>query len=97
MGINTGPIRLAVAGDTYTQSCRISKIIWTGMTTNADTVRVDDALNGGVLFPGTALHAATVSGGTHLSENWIKGLPAPNGFKLGQISAGVVYVYLEEA
>ena len=92
MSINTGPVRMAIAGDTYTQGARISKILWRGAGTAADTIEIVDPVNGAILYPGMAVVANTL-----VSENWIKGLSAPNGFKLAQISSGVVYVYLEEA
>ena len=83
---------MAVAGDTYTQSARISKILWIGAGTAADTIRIDDPVNGAILYSGMAVVANTL-----VSENWIRGLSAPNGFKLTQISSGTVYVYIEEA
>lgn len=93
MAKNTGPVRLSAVGDTYTDPARIAKFIWVGATTAADTCTVRDRTNGAILW--TAKTAAT---NTHLSENFGDlGLSAPNGFVLEQISAGVVYVYINES
>lgn len=89
---NTGPVRLAAVGDTYTDPARIGKILWTGVTEAAQTCQMLDPTTGSILW--TAITAGTA---THLAENFgERGLHAPNGFKLDQISAGVVYVYINE-
>ena len=88
-----GPVILSVAGDEFLDSCRILLILWTGATTSGDTARVvsrDDT--GAEIWRGR-----TDSTQVYLGANFgPTGLHAPVGFKLNQISAGTVSVYLKE-
>lgn len=88
---NTGPIRMTAAGDVYTDPARIFKIIWVGTTTGADIAQITDPENDAILW-----RAQTHVTNTYIPESFDRGLHAPNGFKLHSISAGVVYVYLNE-
>ena len=87
-----GPIILSVAGDTFTDGCRVSVIIWNGATTAGHTCRLDLRTEGAKLWGGTAAQA-----NDYLGANFgPKGLHCPTGFKLTQIGSGEVYVYLAE-
>ena len=88
-----GPVSMSVAGDKYTHSARILAVIWSGATTAGDTVVLSDPYGGGVLWRGRANDTQTYLGGNFGGE----GIPAPNGFTLTQISAGIVDVYIREA
>lgn len=89
---NIGPVVMTTAGDTYTQGVRIMSILWDGPTTSGDTALLVCPVTGAKLWPGSTDSSVTylgVSFGPH-------GLPAPYGFKLSQISAATVYVYIKE-
>jgi hypothetical protein len=93
MSIQSGvPVIMAVAGDSYIEPCRIGKIIWEGATTAADTVEINWRLNGLRIWKGRASGTQT-----YLDVDFgIHGVPAPEGFRLTQISAGSVAIYLAE-
>ena len=91
--VSVGPIVMEVAGDEFIEAARISSIIWEGVTTVGDTATLvhrgpPDAL----LWPGRTNDTNTYLG----LAGGEKGIHAPNGFKLNQISAGRVIVYLRE-
>ncbi len=83
---------MSVAGDKFVQPARILAVIWEGATTSGDTVRITDPTSGKLLWPGRTNTTQTYQGANFGPE----GLPAPNGFKLAQISAGQVAIYLRE-
>lgn len=87
-----GPVILSVIGDRYIQSARILAIIWEGETVAGDTAVVEDPQGNGRIWRGRANDTNTYVGG-NFGE---KGIHAPNGFALTQISAGSVSVYLRE-
>ena len=88
-----GPIIMLVAGDEFNESARILAVIWEGSTTAGDTVRLAHRDEWGtLLWPGRANDT-----NTYLGANFgDKGLHAPQGFRLQQISSGQVLVYLRE-
>lgn len=88
-----GPIKLSVAGDSYPHGCRILAIIWEGGTAAGNTARVNSIESGNVIWPGRANDTNTYLGANFGPE----GIPCHQGFRLSQISAGDVYVYLRES
>jgi len=87
-----GPVVMSVSGDQFVEGARILAILWEGATTSGDTVLLSDRVTGAVLWSGR-----TDSTQTYLGVNFGEsGLHCPNGFKLAQISAGRVLVYLRE-
>lgn len=84
---------MTVAGDTFIDPARIASILWVGVTTAGDTVMLRDRNSTLVLW-----ECITDSTSTYLGISFgAHGLPAPTGFRLDQISAGRIYVYLREA
>ncbi len=84
---------LSVAGDQFVEAARIMSILWEGATTAGDRATVVDRVTNALLFPFRTDGSHTflgISFGPH-------GMPAPNGFKLQQISAGRVCVFLRES
>ena len=94
MQLPVNPIELTVAGQSYDFSCRILAIVWVGATTSGDTVELRH--QGGTIR--RIWEARTSDTQTYLGLNLGPyGIHALNGFKLQQISAGRLYVYLSEA
>jgi hypothetical protein len=91
--MTSGPIIMDTVGDTFAEASRVLLFIWEGATSAGDTISVH-AANG----IGTLLWAArTPDTQTYLGANFgPSGIPAPDGFKLTQISAGRLLVYLRE-
>jgi len=89
----TGPVVMSVAGDEFVDPARILLIIWEGTTTSGNTVEVvSRGTPQDIIWPGR-----TDSSETYLGANFgPTGLHAPDGFKLAQISAGRVLIYLKE-
>jgi len=89
---NIGPVILQVVGDAYVNSARILAIIWEGATTAGDTVAINDRETGALLWRGR-----TDTTNTYLGANiGTEGIHAPSGFRLSQMSAGTLYIYLRE-
>ena len=88
-----GPIVLQVVGDTFTDSARITAVIWTGATTAGDTIELRDAKTNALLWT-----ARTPDTNTYLGVNLgPKGLGASNGFRLAMAPVGTkLLVYLME-
>lgn len=88
-----GPVKMEVVGDAFVESSRILAILWVGATTAADTVRINHRDT-----PPTLLWEGRTDGtNTYLGANFgTHGVHAPTGFRLAQISAGRVLVYLRE-
>ena len=83
---------MSVAGDSFTQSCRIASIVWEGATTSGDTALLSHRGTADILWPGR-----TNTTQTYLGISFPRpGLHCPNGFTLSQISAGRLMVYLNE-
>lgn len=87
-----GPVVMSVAGDEFVDPARIAAIIWEGQTTSGDTVEVRSRVTNELIWPGRTDSTQTYLGATIP----IEGVHAPHGFKLTQISAGRVLVYLRE-
>lgn len=83
---------MSVAGDVFIKPARILAILWEGATTSGDTVVVNDPVTGQRIWKGRTNTTQTYLGANIGPE----GIHAPNGFKLVQISAGEVAVYLRE-
>lgn len=84
---------MSVAGDQFIESARILAVIWEGSTTSGDTVKLTARGTGSIIWPGRTDTTQTYEGANFGPE----GIHCPNGFRLSQISAGTVYVYLREA
>ncbi len=90
--MSIGPVVLSVAGDTYAGNARILAVVWTGGTTAGNTVVLSSGNSADILWKARADGSNTYLGinlGPH-------GLHAPDGFRLSQISAGELLVYLRE-
>ena len=88
-----GPVIMSVAGDAFIQPAQIASVIWVGSTTAGDTVELRERDTNGVLWK-----CRTDGTNTYLGKTFgPNGQPAPGGFKLSQISAGEVLIYLKEA
>ena len=92
-GQTYGPVILRAAGDTFTDTCRILALVWTGATTAGDICELRDIKTGLVLWT-----ARTPDTNTYLGINLgPKGVGAPFGFKVQTITAGTsLLVYLLE-
>ena len=88
-----GPVVMSVAGDEFVDSARILAIIWEGATTSGDTCVLNSRMGNDLLWKGRTSDTQTYLGANFGPE----GLNAPNGFKLGQISAGQLLIYLRES
>jgi len=82
---------MVAVGDTYAHGGRISVIKWIGAGDTAQTATLVDPTTSSILWIGESTVA-----NPNIKEDFPRGLHAPNGFRLSQISAGVVYVYLDE-
>lgn len=82
------PHVLSVVGEGLSEGCRILAFLWEGATSSGNTCEVRDPSTNALLFPGRTEATQTFQG-LSLSP----GIQAPNGYKLGQISAGRVLVY----
>lgn len=93
--MSIGPVVLSVAGDQFIESARVASIVWVGATTAGDTV----SLRGRQATINVLLwKCRTDATHTYLGISFgAHGLPTPDGFRLEQISAGEVLVYLREA
>lgn len=89
--MRTGPVILSVVGDEYTDNIQIAAILWEGATTSGDVAEVRG--RGPTL--GTVFWAGrTDSTATYVGVNFgPKGIHAPDGIRLYQLSAGRVFVY----
>ncbi len=89
-----GPVVLQVRGDQYTDSCRISSIVWEGATTEGDRIELTDPLTHELLHAIRTPDTHTYIGVTFGT----KGLSAPNGFLLrtSPSAAQTIQVYLME-
>lgn len=85
-----GPVLMTAAGDQFIEPAEIRAIVWEGATTAGDTCEVRERESGAVLFRGRAITTQTY-------EGLVLPISAPSGFRLQQISAGTVLVYLDEA
>lgn len=87
------PIILRSAGDEYTEPCRIASVIWEGSGSAGNTVEITNRENPRRILwrgrAGVAQHYVT-----HIFNP--KGLNDSDGFRLQQISSGLVMVYLVE-
>jgi len=91
--VSVGPIVMEVSGDEFVEKARIAAIIWEGTTTVGDTATlVHRGTPESLLWPGRTNDINTYLG-VNVGD---KGIHAPNGFKLLQISAGRLIVYLRE-
>jgi hypothetical protein len=88
-----GPVVMSVVGDVYTDSARILAILWEGATTSGDTVSINCPQTNALLWAGRTDVTQTYMGGNIGPE----GIHAPYGFRLSQISAGRLLVYLRES
>lgn len=88
-----GPVVMTVQGDEFTEPARIAAIIWEGATADGDTVALHHRGD-----PARLLWAGrTDRTNTYLGVNLqSSGIHAPNGFRLHQLSAGRLLVYLRE-
>ena len=93
MPARVGPVVLSVQGDEYVNGARIAGIIWEGATTAGDTVEIRERDSGNRIWKGRTDTTNTYLGAVGIGA---RGVHAPSGFKLVQISAGEVSVYLEE-
>lgn len=93
MAARIGPVVLEVQGDEYVNGARIAGIIWEGATTAGDTVELRCRETGNLLWPGRTDTTNTYLGAVGIG---VRGIHCPSGFRLTQISAGRVAVYLEE-
>ena len=86
------PVVMSVTGDTYTDGCRISAILWEAASTSGDVIEVVTRDTGMRVWKGR-----TNDTQTYLGVGFgIYGVPAPRGFKLATIGSGTVSVYLLE-
>jgi hypothetical protein len=86
------PVVMSVVGDTYVDSCRISAIIWEGVTSVGDLCEINWRHKGLRIWRGRANDDQTYLG----VGFGLYGIPAPEGFKLTQLGAGTVAIYLLE-
>ena len=91
--MSVGPVRLGVVGDQFKDACRIISILWVSRSsTSGDVAAVRDRDTSAVLW-----ECVTDTTRTYLGMSFgTYGMPAPDGFRLSEISSGVVYVYLRE-
>ena len=89
--LNNGvPVVMSIAGDVFIDRCRILAVIWEGATISGNTCSLIDRITSDLLWAGR-----TDADQTYLGANFSgEGIHCPNGFKLSQISAGRVLVYL---
>lgn len=89
-----GPVILTSVDDAFTESAKIEAIVWEGATTAGDTCQVKGrSTTQNVEF----WKGRTATTHTYLGISFgTKGLSAPDGFRLSQLSAGRVLVYLKE-
>ena len=88
-----GPVVLTVVGDAYIQPARILAILWEGATTSGDTAEVRSRTAPDALLWKGRTNTTQTYQGVNLGAH---GLAAPLGFRLAQLSAGQVLVYLRE-
>lgn len=86
---SSGPVVMSVTGDSFVEPASIVGVLWEGATTAGDTCEIRERLSNHLLFKGRAT-------GTQTWEGVVLRQSAPTGFKLSQISAGQVLVYLAE-
>lgn len=91
--MRVGPAVLTNVGDSFTDSCRISAVVWEGATASGDTVTLRHRGTNELLWFGRTNTTQTYQG-INLGPN---GEHCPNGFYLAQISAGRVLVYIQQA
>lgn len=84
-----GPVILSEVGDEFVESANISAFLWEGATTAGDTCEVQERNTNNLIFFGRAT-------GTQTWEGVVLSMSAPGGFRLTQLSAGRVLVYLAE-
>lgn len=87
-----GPVLLTAVGDRYVEAAHIEAVVWEGATTAGDTCEITCPASGALLFAGRAAGAQTWQ-----SLAPTRGVSAPHGFQIKQLSAGRVLVYLREA
>jgi hypothetical protein len=90
--VAAGPFVFAVVGDQLLTPCRVSLVIWEGVTTAGDTVELRDPQTNGLVWKGRAVGTQTYDGAAFGPF----GMHLPNGVRLAQVSAGQVLVYLAE-
>ena len=89
---SVGPVVLQVAGDRFVSPCRILAVVWVGDTQSGDNVSMHCPTTNRLLWK-----ARTDANETYLGINvGVEGIPCPFGFKLSEITAGEVLVYLRE-
>lgn len=91
--MRVGPAVLTNVGDSFTDGCRISAIVWEGATASGDTITLRHRFTDELLWFGRTNTTQTYQG-INLGPN---GEHCPNGFYLAQISAGRVLVYIQQA
>lgn len=86
------PVVMSVVGDQFTDSCRISAIIWEGQTSVNDICEIHTLVGDYRLWKGRANDTST-----YLGVGWgYPGIPCDGGFKLVALGAGTVAVYILE-
>ena len=85
----TGPVVMTTTGDAFIEPAQIRAILWDGATTAGDTVELRERTSNNLLFVGRAV-------ATQTWEGVVLDMRAPSGFRLSQISAGRLLVYLDE-
>ena len=89
-----GAIIFTAAGQEWDQPCRIIGILWEGTTTAGDRAELKGRgpSNTAMFWPGK-----TDTTSTYMGMNWGRpGLHAPDGFRVGRLDSGTLYVYLSE-
>lgn len=84
-----GPVILDTVGDEFVESVEIRAFLWEGVTTAGDTCEILERSTTNILFVGRAVGTQTWQGVT-------LNISAPGGFRLSQLSAGRVFVYIDE-
>lgn len=87
-----GPVVFDTVGDTYAFSGRVLAFVWEGSGTAGDRCEVKCPVTSRLLWVGRAVDV-NIYEGLNLGPT---GLHCPNGFKVTQIDAGQVLVYLHE-
>lgn len=92
MALTDNPVVLTAEDQEYTSACKVTAIIWTGTTTEADECIIKHRISGDVLWQGMTDKTSTYMGITQPH-----GIPCPNGFTADTMTTDTtVLVYLKE-
>lgn len=83
------PIIFEAVNDQYSDTCRITAIVWTGSTTAGDTAEIRDLGTGEILWSGIASGSQTYIG-VNLSPYNV----GATGLRCSTLASGKVFIYL---